>query len=59
MLGYVCLRGRQQSRPGRTKMARFARTALCQAQTTAVILLCGAASMALPLALALIGFHSA
>jgi hypothetical protein len=41
------------------KMARIARTALNQVQTTAVVFLCVGASMVLPLTLALIGFQSA
>ncbi|MFO1016048.1 MAG: hypothetical protein U1E03_00490 [Hyphomonadaceae bacterium] len=39
-------------------MARIARKALNQAQTTAVVFLCVGASMALPLTLAAIGFHT-
>jgi len=43
---------------GRKKMARIARKALNQAQTTAVVFLCVGASMVLPLTLAAIGFHT-
>jgi len=39
-------------------MSRIARTAWRQAQTTAVAALCIGASMALPLTLAAIGFHT-
>lgn len=41
------------------EMTRLVRTACQQAQTTAVAALCLAASLALPLALALIGFQAA
>jgi len=52
--------GRRRSRPGgeEKKMARIARKALNQAQTTAVVFLCVGASMVLPLTLAAIGFHT-
>lgn len=42
----------------KTPMTRIARTAWNQAQTTAVVALCMGATLALPLALAAIGFHT-
>jgi hypothetical protein len=46
--------------PGREeeKMTRIARKAWRQAQTTAIVFLCAAACMALPVTLAAIGFHT-
>ncbi len=40
------------------KMTRIARKAWRQAQTTAIVFLCAAACMALPVTLAAIGFHT-
>jgi hypothetical protein len=40
------------------KMARIARNAWKQAQTTAIVALCVGASMVLPVTLAAIGFHT-
>jgi hypothetical protein len=45
-------------RQGGREMTRFARKAWNQAQTTAIACLCLCASMALPVALTAIGFHS-
>lgn len=39
-------------------MARIARTAWRQAQTTAIICMCAGAAMVLPVTLTAIGFHS-
>jgi hypothetical protein len=39
-------------------MARIVRTALKQAQTTAIVALCVGASMVLPVTLAAVGFHT-
>jgi hypothetical protein len=49
--------GLAPAREART-MARIARTAWRQAQVTAVVALCVGASMALPVTLAAIGFHT-
>ena len=57
---YLFMHGRRRERPGREeeKMARIVRTALKQAQTTAIVALCVGASMVLPVTLAAIGFHT-
>src|SRR5262245_3105343 len=57
---YLSMHGRRRERPGREeeKMARIVRTALKQAQTTAIVALGLGASLGLPVTLAGIGFHT-